>query len=116
MIRAYRGVFKLSQQVLHVRPRDPEEISQPGPIMGIKVVRNLLEEVGKGERHDHPCARDFTHPSIDSLSTQCCSGDPCLASPLSLTLSYRTMALQPSLRPFLLGNPAAPHTLDIFRE
>jgi hypothetical protein len=26
------------------------------------------------------------------------------------------MALQPTLRPFLLGNPAAPHALDIFRE
>ena len=26
------------------------------------------------------------------------------------------MALQPTLRPFILGNPAAPHTLDIFRE
>jgi len=26
------------------------------------------------------------------------------------------MALQPTLRPFLLGNPAAPHTLDIFLD
>jgi len=26
------------------------------------------------------------------------------------------MALQPTLRPFVLGNPAAPHTLDIFLD
>jgi len=26
------------------------------------------------------------------------------------------MALQPTLRPFILGNPAAPHTLDIFLD
>jgi hypothetical protein len=45
-------VFKLSQEILRVRPRDPEEVSQSGSIMGIKVVRNLLEEVGKGDRHD----------------------------------------------------------------
>ena len=49
-------------------PRDPEEISQSRSIVGIKVVRNLLEEVGKGDRHDRPCARDFTIASslIDS--------------------------------------------------
>ena len=38
--------------------------------MGIKVVRNLLEEVGKGDRHDRPCARDFAYCLIpDRLLT-----------------------------------------------
>ena len=39
-----------------MRPRDSEEVSQPGSIVGIKVVRNLLEEVCKGDGHDKPSA------------------------------------------------------------
>ena len=100
-------------------PCDSEEISQSGSIMGIKVVRNLLEEVGKGDRHDRPCARDFAYCLIpDRLLTwwyKARNGLEMLAYHL-LSLSYRTMALQPTLRPFVLGNPAAPHTLDIFRK
>ena len=39
-------------------PGDSEEVSKPGSIVSIKVVRNLLEEAGKGDGHDQPCARD----------------------------------------------------------
>lgn len=39
-------------------PGDPEEISQPGSIVGVEVLRNLLEEIGKGDRHDRSRARD----------------------------------------------------------
>lgn len=49
---AYCGVFKLPQEILHVWTRDPEEVSQSGSVVSIKVVRNLLEEVGKGDGHD----------------------------------------------------------------
>ena len=59
MIRAYCGVFKLSQQILHMWSGDPEEVSQSGSIVGVKVLRNLLEEVGKGDRHDRSRARDI---------------------------------------------------------
>lgn len=60
---AYCRVFKLSQEILDVRPRDSKEVGQSGSIVSIKVVRNLLEEVGKGDRHDRPCARDITPSS-----------------------------------------------------
>jgi len=58
-------------------PGDPEEVSKPGSVVSIKVVRNLLEEVGKGDGHDQPCARDTTYclildpdPTVYKLSTQ----------------------------------------------
>ena len=48
---------------------DPEEVGQPGSVVGIKVVRNLLEEVGKGDRHDRSRARDVTVASSLTLQT-----------------------------------------------
>ena len=48
---AHCGVFKLSQEILYVWSRDSEEIGQPWPIVGVEVVRNLLEVVGKGDGH-----------------------------------------------------------------
>lgn len=102
-------------------PRDSKEVSKPGPIAGVEVVRNLLEVVGKRDRHDQRCTRDLTDCLIPDLEGQqnthkarngkCISSSPSLSS-----LSYCKMALQPTLRPFILGDPAAPHTLDIFRE
>lgn len=73
MTCTYCGVFKLSQEILHVWPRDSEEVSQSGSIVSIKVVRNLFEEVGKGDGHDQPCARDITNRRVPQLSksTQC---------------------------------------------
>ena len=41
-------------------PGDPEEVGQSWSVVGIEVVRNLLEEVGKGDRHVRSRARDIT--------------------------------------------------------
>ena len=49
-------------------PGDSEEVRQSGSVVGIKVLRNLLEEVGKGDRHNgRSRARDVTVASSLTL-------------------------------------------------
>ena len=61
MIHTHCRIPELSQKILYVRSGDPEEVSQSGSIVGLEVLRNLLEEIGKGDRHDRSRARDIVH-------------------------------------------------------
>lgn len=103
MVCTYCGVLKLSQEILHMWPRDSEEVSQPGSIVSIKVVRNLFEEVGKGDGHDQPCARDIANrraPHQGLQKARNARGAGFSSSSSSLTLLRTTKWL--CNRPFVL--------------
>ena len=111
MTCAYCGVFELSQEILYMWPGDSEEVSKPGSIVSIKVVRDLLEKVGESDRHDRPvhvtspAASSLRHPNGISIIKHA-MGD----SIFSFTLiSYNGLATNsPSVR---LGQPSCPSHL-----